>query len=513
MDKILKTIKSRFFISSLLIILEFAQLLAVFILLNMFSIVMTVLSYIFTFCVILYVINKEEIPEFKLPWLVLFLILPILGAYIFILFNGTEQTKKIQKAYKKANEKLLPYRRKDEISIPVLEELHEKNMDAYLQANFIFNIADMPCHNGSKVTYYRIGEDFYKALLEELVKAKHFIFLEYFIIEKGVMWDSIHGILIQKVKQGVKVNVMYDDFGCMKTLPQYYYKELTEEGIDCIPFNRFNPMFSQIHNNRDHRKIMVVDGVIGFTGGINLADEYINAVDKHGHWKDTAVKIEGEAVKNLTIMFMSAWNTQSKTALEYDMYLNIHYPTHENSGTVIPYGDGPSSLYKDNIGRDIYINMITAAKRYVYISTPYLVCDYAMISALQTAAKKGVDVRIITPGIPDKKLVWLMTRSNYEPLIRDGVKIYEYTPGFIHAKSFVCDDLFAVCGTINLDYRSLSHNFECGVWMYNTDAIWDMKDDLVNTMELSELIPAKYAKLSGFQKLIRNIMKVFFPLL
>ena len=212
-------------------------------------------------------------------------------------------------------------------------------------------------------------------------------------------------------------------------------------------------------------------------------------------------------------MFLSAWNSQNKNALEYDPYLNIDYPSHKNAGTVIPYGDGPGSFYRDNIGRDIYINMINAAKYYIYITSPYLICDYAMMGTLQTAAKKGVDVRIVTPGIPDKKFIWLMTRASYEPLIRDGVKIYEYTPGFMHAKSFVCDDIFAVCGTINLDYRSLSHHFECGVWMYNTDAVKDMKEDLINTMELSELIPAKYAKLSRFQKLIRNIMKVFFPLL
>lgn len=509
MKKIQKIVTSRFFISAVVILLEFAQLLAVFIILNMFSSIMVVLSYIFNFFVLLYVINREEIPEFKLPWLILILLLPIFGAYIFVLFNGNEQTKKLKKAFNQAAERLSPYAQQN----PAIETLREQNMDAYLQANYIFQTADMPYRDGCKVTYYKIGEEFFAALLEALNQAEQFIFMEYFIIENGTMWDAIHSILVQKVKQGVKVNVIYDDFGCMKTLPQHYYKELANEGIGCIPSNRFRPVLSQTHNSWDHRKITVVDGIAGFTGGINLADEYINAYPKHGHWKDSSVKIEGEAVKNLTMLFLSAWNMQNKTMLECAPYLNVDCPAYENGGTVIPYGDGAQPLYPDYIGRNVYLNMISAAKTYVYITTPYLICDSAIMDALRMAAKKGVDVRIITPGIPDKKLVWLMTRSNYEPLVRDGVKIYEYTPGFIHAKNFICDDTFAVCGTINLDYRSLVHHFECGVWLYNVDAVGDMKADFIDTIAQSERITMEKVRLNAPQKLIRNIMKVFFPLL
>jgi cardiolipin synthase len=513
MKKAHTKIPTRFRIAAFFIIFEFAQLLAVFILLNRFSIIMTVLSYGFTFGVILYVINKDEIPELKLPWLILFLVLPVISAFIYILINGTEQTKKLKKAFDKSNEELSPFKQSDAVKSLALKSLQEKNLDAYLQANYICRVADMPYHDRSKATYYRVGEDFHAALLEALQKAEHFIFMEYFIIGKGVMWDSIHDVLIQKVKQGVKVNLIYDDFGCMPTLPQHYYKELTKEGIECIPFNRFSPILSQIHNNRDHRKITVIDGVVGFTGGANLADEYINYYPKHGHWKDSAVKVEGEAVKNLTMMFLSSWNMQSKSALEYEPYLNVDFPIFESNGAVIPYGDGPGLLYADNIGRDVYLNIINAAKRYVYITTPYLICDFAIIDALRTAAKKGVDVRIITPGIPDKKLIWILTRSNYKQLIRDGVKIYEYTPGYIHAKNFICDDMFAVCGTINLDYRSLIHHFECGVWLYNVDAVQDMKTDYVGTMEQSEMISMEKASLNGLQKLLTDILKVFFPLL
>ena len=510
LGKIHKIFISRFFIAAFFIVFEFIQLIAVFLLLLHFSIIMSALNYIFTACVILYVINKEELPEFKLPWFILVLVLPVVGAFIFILFNGSEHTKKAKKEFELSNEMMLPYRRKNYAG---MQALQEENIDAYLQANYISKVTDMPCCDRSKVTYYRIGEDFHAALLEALDKAKHYIFMEYFMIEQGAMWNPIHDILVKKAKQGVQVNVIYDDYGCMKTLPQHYYKELTKEGIQCIPFNRFRPIVSPIHNNRDHRKITVIDGITGFTGGCNLMDEYINANDKHGHWKDSAVKIEGEAVKNLTMLFLTAWNTQSKTKLKYEPYLYLDYPVFENGGAVIPYGDGAAAFYKETIGRDIYLNMINAAKKYVYITTPYLICDFTIMSTLRTAAKKGVDVRIIMPGIPDKKLVFLLSRSNYEALIRDGVKIYEYTPGFIHAKSFICDDMFAICGTINLDYRSLIHHFECGVWIYNADAVHEMKADYLDTLEKSELITEEKSKLTRLQRLIRNIMKVFFPLL
>ena len=513
MKKVRQVVTSRFFIAGFFIFFEFAQLLVVFILLNKFSMTMSVLSYIFTFCVILYVVNRDEIPELKLPWLILFLVLPVISAFIFILFSGTEQTKKLTKAYGEADKELSRFRELDAVKPLVLKSLEEKNLDAYLQANYLCRATDMSCHDRSKVTYYSAGEDFHVALLESLQKAEHFIFMEYFIIGQGVMWDGIHDILLQKIRQGVKVNVIYDDFGCMPTLPQHYYKELTNEGIDCIPFNRFSPILSQMHNNRDHRKITVIDGVVGFTGGANLADEYINLYPKHGHWKDSAVKIEGEAVKNLTMVFLSSWNMQSKSQLLYEPYLDISYPAFENDGVIVPYGDVPGLFKTESGGRGVYLNMINAAKKYLYITTPYLICDFAILDALRIAAKKGIDVRIITPGIPDKKLVWLLTRSNYKSLLRDGVKIYEYTPGFIHAKNFICDDMFAVCGTINLDYRSLVHHFECGVWMYNMDAVENMKTDFINTVNQSEVITADKTKFTAPQKLMISILKIIFPLL
>ena len=513
MGKLRKIITSRFFITGFIIFLQFTQLLAVFIIINQYSTFVMILSYIFSCCVILYVINKEEIPEFKMPWLIIILLLPIVGALIFILLNNNQHVKNLKKVFEKTSAELLAYSRQVPAITWPADEFPLYNKDAYLQANYIYNATNMPCYANSNVKYYDTGEGFYSALCEELNKAEHFIFLEYFTIAKGFMWDSVYEILSMKVKQGVKVNIIYDDLDCMKSLPQDYYKELSSEGIECIPFNQIRAVLSQIHNNRNHRKITVIDGKVGFTGGVNIADEYINVRERFGHWKDSAVKVEGEAVKNLTMLFLSSWNMYSKTPLEYEPYLTVQPEKYTGCGVVVPYGDGPGAFYPDNIGRNVYLNMINSAKEYLYITTPYLICDYAIMDALKTAAKKGVDVRIITPRIPDYKLVFTMTRSNYEPLIRDGVKIYEYVPGYMHAKNFISDDMFAVCGTINLDYRSLIHHYECGVWMYNTNAVFDMRDDFLNTIELSELITAEKAKLSNSQKIVRNIIKVFSPLL
>lgn len=503
-----KLLRSRFFISALIILLEFTQLLVVFILLTKVSSIITILGYIFYVGVFIYIINKYESPEFKLPWTIILLLFFVVGAYIYILVTSNDQDKKSIKKFKKNNEEMQPHLLHDN----TLKELKEENLDAYLQANYIKETTNLPIHKNTKVTYYSLGEHFHKDLLIELNKANKFIFMEYFIIEEGKMWNPILDILKEKVKSGVEVYLMYDDIGCMTTLDEKYYELLQNEGINCIPMNKFKPVLAKFHNNRDHRKITVIDGIVGFTGGINIADEYINEKEKHGHWKDTAIKLEGSAVKNLTALFLSTWNTQNKMTLEPSKYLDIKISKKEEKGVIIPYGDGPDIYYKDKIGKYVYINMLNQAKKYVYITTPYLICDYEVLNAISTCAKKGVDVRIITPHIPDKKTVFWMTQSNYEELINNGVKIYEYTPGFIHAKSFISDDLYATCGTINLDYRSLVHHYECGAWMYNTNCIKDMKEDFLETQSKSKEITKKDSKLKGIKKLVAEVMKVFSPL-
>ena len=507
MKKVLKFLNSRFFLGALCIFLELGQLLAVYILLFEFFLPVTILAWIFHFAVLLYLINRDEIPEFKMPWLMILFLLPVIGAFVFMLLTSNSTSGKLYAHSEKVQEEVKTYL----CQTAQLSDLRTQDMDAWLQANYLYKAAGMPCCGNTQTTYYSIGEDFHTALLEELKKAKRFILMEYFIVGEGAMWNPIHEILKEKAAQGVEVYFMYDDFGCIATLPWHYHKLLNSEGIHCTISNEFTPVLSHIHNNRDHRKITVIDGKVGFTGGLNLADEYINAIEKHGHWKDTAVKLTGEAVRNLTALFLISWNTQSKTQLDCAKFVSVSEPV-KGGGTVIPFGSGPAPIYRETIAKNVYLNMINAAKETLYITTPYLICDHEMLAALCLAAKKGVDVRIITPHIPDKQTVFWMTRSNYGMLLSAGVRVYEYTPGFIHAKNLVCDDKFAVCGTINLDYRSLVHHFECGAWMYKTECISAMKEDFLNTMTVSKEIEKGRAAMRSWQKLIAEILKVFSPL-
>ena len=506
MRKFLNVIKSRFFIAAFFILLEFTEIMLVYMLLYKYFMPITILAQFFYFFVFLYIINKDECIEFKLPWIILVLLFPIVGSFMYILLASNSYSKVEQQRFNKHLEMCKKYDNDSK-----LKDI--KNSEAYLQAKYLCSSNETSICDKSNVTYYEIGEKFHEALLDELKKAEKFIFMEYFIVAKGEMFHPILDILKEKVKSGVEVYFMYDDFGCMTTLSESYYKDLQKFGIHAIPSIKFNAKLSTIHNNRDHRKITIIDGKVGFTGGINIADEYINKIVKHGHWKDTAIKIEGEAVKNLTKLFLGSWNFQNKETLEYDKYLNIDNKKFDNKGIVIPYGDGPSPFYNENVAKNVYLNMIHLAKKYVYITTPYLICDNELLNALRLASKRGVDVRIITPHIPDKKVILLMTRSNYYNLIKDGVKIYEYELGFIHAKEFVCDDIFATCGTINLDYRSLTHHFECGAWIYNMDCIKDMKNDILKTFEKSIEIDLETAKLKGWKKLLAEFVKIYTPLM
>ena len=508
MGRVSKLLRSRFFLAAACIVLEFAQLLAVFILLYEFFLPITILGWVFYVGVMLYLINRDEIPECKLPWLVILCFLPVIGAFVYMLLSSDRTSEKEYRCYQAAGQALRPYRERG----GEMARLREQDLGAYRQARYLSDAAGMPCRTGTAVTYYPLGERFYTALLADLEGAGQFILMEYFIVQEGRMWDGIHRILRQKAAQGVEVFFLYDDFGCMTTLPEGYDKQLESEGIHCQPANRFTPILSHIHNNRDHRKITVIDGRVGYTGGINLADEYINAVEKHGHWKDSAVRLEGPAVQNLTMLFLTSWNGQGGRQLDGGAYLRPA-PPGRKAGCVIPFGDGPKPLYPDRIGKNVYLNLIYAAQDYLYLTTPYLICDQELLNALRLAAKKGVDVRVITPHIPDKRAVFLMTRSNYRALMEDGVRIYEYTPGFCHAKNWVCDDRFAACGTINLDYRSLVHHFECGVWMYDVDAVGEMKADFERTLALCQSVVDPGAGLKRWQRLLAEVMKIFSPLL
>lgn len=509
MKKILRVLASRYFLAALCILLEFAQLLGVFVLLRNHFWPVNLLGWALQLAVLIYIINRDEIPEFKLPWILVLLLIPVTGAFIFLLFASNDASKKQRHRHDAASAELRPYI--DAVEQP--EALRALSPQAARQAEYIRAVAGAPCRSGTRTEYYPLGDDFWPALLEALEGAKRFILLEYFIIQEGRVWSSILDILKRKAAQGVEVYVMYDDFGCMKYLSSKYYETLQAAGIHAIPANRLRPVFTKSHNNRDHRKITVVDGLVGFTGGVNLSDRYMNLETIFGHWKDSAIRLEGPAVRTLTALFLTSWNTQTDDTIDVEPFLSIEPPPQDVPGFTAPFGDGPPPLYTDRIGKNVFLSIILAAVKYVYITTPYLICDYEILNALRLAAKRGVDVRIITPHIPDKKAIFLMTRSNYLPLVQDGVKIYEYTPGFIHAKNFLADDEYAVCGSINLDYRSLVHNFECAVWMYGTESIHAMRQDFLDTIDKSQRITPENAVLPLVERLPAEILKVLSTLM
>ena len=455
----------------------------------------------------LVVINSKMIVEGKLIWVILFLMFPLFGIVIYRMFVWKKAPKRHRQYYVQVKDQVANINKKDVIEDA---ELREKLGKHYGQFEYIYRSTNLKTYENSKVQFLNTGETFYKELLAELENAKKYIFMEYFIIERGQMWNNILEILKRKVKEGVEVRVMYDDLGTIHKLPNNYPKQLKKFGIKCVKFNSFVPIMSALHNNRDHRKITVVDGKVGFMSGLNIADEYINVVQKYGYWKDSGVKINGEAVKSLLMMFLQLFNVQTQKVEDYKEYLK-DIKLVKSSGFVCPYGDGPRYFDEDNIAENVYLNMINQAERYIWITTPYLIVDSKLTNALCAAAKRGVDVRIITPHVPDKKIIFRITRSSYKALQEAGVKIFEYSKGFIHSKQFLCDDNLAIVGTINLDYRSLLHHYECGVLMYNVECLKDIKRDFEYLFTVSTNM--KDFKTSAFNRLVCAILKAFTPML
>ena len=458
--------------------------------------------------VVFAIINEEINPMYKLAWIIPVVAVPIFGTitYLFVRFQPGPML--MRKKLDGLNKKMLPLLRQDE---DVKKSLEMDNKDAFNTARYLNATLNYPVYDNSDVEYFPVGEKMFRKMLLQLQKAENFIFLEYFIIEEGIMWDAILEILKKKARKGVEVRIMYDGTCCFKLLPHSYPKTLEKLGIKAKVFSPPVPILSMHQNNRDHRKIMVIDGKVAFTGGINLADEYINEVEKFGHWKDTGIMLKGEAVKTFTCMFLQMWNLNSKSPdTSYERF--IKKSSYGKKGYVIPYGDSP--LDKENTGEQVYFDIINQAKDYVYIMTPYLIVDNEMMMALKGAAKRGVDIRIILPHKPDKKFAFNLARSFYTELLSAGVKIYEYEPGFVHSKVFISDDEKAVVGTINLDYRSLFLHFECAVYMYRTECIADIRKDYDDT--LLKCIPVTkeyYYKLALGKRLAGRIMRLFAPLL
>ena len=458
------------------------------------------------FCVIR-IIASDDNPDYKVPWLLFVLIIPVAGFMLYFMFySRTLQNRFIKRL---DTLKSQGYQYDDSAQ---LAKLQDENPIVASQAKMLCSIGETHLFTDTKQEYFPLGEDMHQRLLQDLDTAEKFIYMEYFIIEEGKFWNSILDILKRKAAEGVEVKVLYDDIGCMMTLPGDYHKTLKAYGIEATPFSRLKGNADSEFNNRSHRKITVIDGKVGYTGGVNIADEYINEVVKYGHWKDTAIRLEGEAVRELTELFLVDFgiNVIKMPNIRDDLYPKTEIKEH---GYVVPFGDGPHPLYNRRVGKSVIQNMLGGATRYMWMTTPYLIIDNDLCQSIESAALRGVDVRIIVPHIPDKKLVFGMTQSFYHRLMKSGVRIYEYEPGFIHAKSYLADDNQAMIGTINLDYRSLVHHFENGVWMYDCESIKNLKTDMEDTISKSIEVTPDMLKTNLLQRFIRAVVRIFAPML
>lgn len=503
MSQIKKLFSKRLFVAGLMVILEIITLVILILSFAAYTIYIKIVFTILSFLIALYIIRNTRHLASDLTWIIFVLVFNVVGGIIYLLTNFNLITnkyfRKMRRVETLTRDQLI---QKENI----LGEVKKENKYVYTDLNYLKNCY-YPTYKNSSFKYYPLGDDVYKTMLNELKKAEKFIFLEYFIIDEGVFWHSVLDILLQKVKEGVDVRVIYDDIGCVNTLDKKYYKFLRENGIKTVVFNKISPFLEIFMNYRDHRKILVIDGNVAFSGGINIADEYINVKTRFGHWKDNASMVKGEAVWSYTMMFLKTWNSYNRKKEDYEKYK----PTIKvkSKGYITPYGTNP--LFKEKIGQDVYLNMINHATDYLYIFTPYLIIDSDMTNALILAANRGVDVKIVTPGIPDKKIINMITKSYYGILIENGVKIYEYQPGFIHSKVFISDDEIATVGTINLDYRSLYHHFECSTYLYKVDEIKNIKKDVLNTLEKSKEV--KKIKTNVFTRFGQSLLRLIAPLL
>ncbi len=466
------------------------------------------ISLLFSLLVVLGIVNGASNPAYKIAWIVPILLFPIFGGLFYLLLGGNHMgrwsRRKMQSVQRQMANNL---RRNDKL----IDQTQQTSPSAAGLMRYVQQYAYCPPWQNTKTKYYPLGELAFEDMKARMREAENYIFLEYFIVEDGKMWGEMLDILKEKAAQGVDVRMIYDDLGCVLTLPHHYDRQLEQMGVRCCVFNPFKPVLSSHFNHRDHRKILVVDGRTAFTGGINLADEYINAYPKYGHWKDTAIQLEGPAAWNMTMMFLTMWDfLRGEDEKMGDFY--PQFPPLQTDGVAQPFSDSP--LDQEPVSETVYLHLINQANRYLYINTPYLIIDNETTTALTAAAKRGVDVRIITPHIPDKWFVHAVTRANYELLAQSGVKIYEYTPGFNHAKTIVTDDLWGVVGTINMDFRSLYLHFECGVLLYGGDVIMSIKNDFLQTLRRCQKISLEDCRsVKWYQKLGRALLRLFAPLM
>ena len=511
MKKVLSVLLGRMSLVTVLVVVQAALSALAISYLSTQMLPLHVVLVLFSLLVVFWIGAKEDNPTYKLAWIVPIMLFPLFGGLFYLLWGNKKMPKRDRL-------RMLGYYR-TQPSLFARQDGHEQELarwDPHLArvADYIFRTSGFPLEDSTQADYYPLGDDLFEPMVEDLRRARKFILMEYFIIEPGIMWDTILEVLKERAAAGVEVLLLYDDVGCLLTLPKEYRRQLQQSGIRTRVFNPFRARLTPAVNYRDHRKICVVDGNVGYCGGINLADEYINRKVRFGHWKDTAVRLEGAGVWNLTLMFFQTWRYLEQRETGQTAPLDWYRPTvfPKGEGFVQPFGDSP--LDRDNVAENSYLQLINRATRYVYITTPYLVLDNEVITALTVAAKSGVDVRIITPHIADKWYVHAVTRSAYPRLVRAGVKIYEYLPGFIHAKMIVSDDRVAMVGTTNMDYRSFYLHFECGVFFYGGTVVEKVRRDIESTLRLCHRFTLEEVRrIPARIRLARMILNLFAPLM
>ncbi len=500
--KLFNKVVNRVTITAVLVLVQIGWLLLAYMRLSEYAAWIDVAMTIISLLIGLYLVRKDEDSGYKITWLVVIGTLPILGGLLYIFYGNKRPSRRMRARMDKVN--------KSHTDDMIQPEGQTDQLDERMRAlsHYVSQYGPYPAWTGTQTEYFCCGEDMFPRLLEDLEKAEKFIFVEFFIIKPGKMWSAVVEILKRKAAEGVDVRLIYDDFGTINT-PSDFLIDLERNHIRCIPFNPVVPLITLVMNHRDHRKIFSIDGNIGYTGGVNLADEYINEEERFGYWKDTAVRLEGAAVWNLTVMFLNFWNSFRPVDEKYDIFRpTVQLPT---DGVIQPYADSP--LDDETLAKNVYRDILNQARHYVYIFTPYLGIGEDMMNCIKLAARRGVDVRIVVPGIPDKKMVYRLTRSYYAPLLNAGVRIYEYTPGFLHAKNYVSDGVIATVGSINMDYRSLYLHFECGVLLMNNSKIAEIEADAKNTIAQSREVSLKDCRRGFIGSVIDSTLRLFSPLI
>ena len=506
---------SRVVLVSLGIALQVAWLLVIVFFLSAHYMPFAAALNLLSLAAVLFIINRQGNPQVKMAWIVPILAFPLFGGVVFLISGGKRPKHKLLRALEKSGEMLTPYKQGG-VHLPSASDGESEGKNAFLagQSRYLES-QGFPAYTNTASEYYADCRAGWEKMLRDLESAERFIFMEYFIINPGVMWDPVLEILKKKAAQGVEIRLMYDDVGSISYLPRKYWRELESYGIRCVAFNPYRPVYAVVMNHRDHRKILVIDGDVAYTGGVNFADEYIGEEQRFGEWKDNLLRLEGEGVRSMTLLFLEMWNANRPTD-ESDA-VAAYMPTPDRSacircdGLVQPYGDSP--VDSEILAENVYLNMINQASRYVYIYTPYVVIDYEMTRALCLAARRGVDVRLVVPAIPDKKIVYELTKSYFPELIDNGVKVYRFTPGFVHSKVFLADDRQAVVGSVNLDYRSLTLHFENACMFVDHPVIPSVKADFEETFQRCEMETVKNRRFHFWYGLYLGLLRLFAPLL